>query len=146
MSREYYNLHGYAEGNKTPEYKAWISMKKRCYNKNHPHYADYGGRGISVHPEWIHDAAAFIEHVGMRPSDKHSINRMDNDRGYEPGNVVWSTQDVQCRNRRNNKLTRDDVMWIRFCILYGATYQKIADGFGITKGMVCSIVKGRTWR
>lgn len=87
----------------TPEYKCWQQLKARCLNPNHRAYPDYGGRGITVHESWGDDFMAFLEHVGQRPSPKHSLDRIDNDRGYEPGNVRWVTEGRQNTNRRPHR-------------------------------------------
>ncbi|MNE83662.1 hypothetical protein D3C80_1804970 [compost metagenome] len=78
-------------------YRCYINILARCRNENHPRYADYGGRGIPCHFESFE---AFARGVGLRPSSGHSIDRIDNDRGYEPGNVRWATDAEQSRNRR----------------------------------------------
>jgi hypothetical protein len=83
-----------------PEYKAWKSLKRRCLNPSSQAYRLYGARGISVHPAWITSFEAFFDHVGPRPSPKHSIDRIDNDGNYEPGNVRWATAKQQASNRR----------------------------------------------
>lgn len=87
----------------TPEYAAWRDLKSRCLNPNHIAYPDYGGRGITVYEPWVHDFVAFYEHVGPRPSDDHTLDRLDNDKGYEPGNVAWRTWGVQQNNRRPHR-------------------------------------------
>lgn len=87
-------------GHGTVEYIAWNAMVQRCTRASHPAFKNYGGRGIAVCAEWRHDFAAFLAHVGSRPSAGHSLDRIDNDRGYEPGNVRWATYDVQMINRR----------------------------------------------
>jgi hypothetical protein len=89
------------------EYRAWSSMRERCGNPSHPAYDRYGGRGIRVAPEW--DTAtggfeAFLAHVGPRPKGKFDIDRRDNERGYEPGNVRWATRKENSRNRRGNRM------------------------------------------
>lgn len=95
--------HGAAKrGEVTSEFAIWSGMISRCYDPKTTRYPQYGGRGIAVCDEWRTDFAAFLAHVGPRPSSKHSIDRIDNDRGYEPGNVRWATMKEQCRNRRNN--------------------------------------------
>src|SRR3954468_10898783 len=88
-------------GLRTPEYQAWLRMKKRCFNPRSKDYADYGGRGITVCDEWKDDFAAFMAHIGPRPSPVHSVDRIRNSEGYRPGNVKWSTRTEQSRNRRS---------------------------------------------
>lgn len=89
-----------------PEYVIWKSMKQRCHNKRSTAYPDYGGRGIHVCTAWRVSFATFLSDVGPRPSLAHQLDRIDNDRGYEPGNVRWTTPQVNCNNtRRNRKLT-----------------------------------------
>lgn len=92
---------GATRGNHAPEYWIWQAMKQRCRNHRHKHYADYGGRGIRVCARWAASFAAFISDVGPRPSSRHSIDRVDNDGNYEPGNCKWSTSSEQARNRRS---------------------------------------------
>ena len=87
----------------SPEYKAWSSMKTRCGNPNNNRWKYYGGRGISVCNEWVNNFSAFFDHIGPRPSPVHSIDRINNDGDYEPGNVKWSTPSEQARNRRKKK-------------------------------------------
>lgn len=96
--------------NETPEKFAWRAMNARCHNPNHQNYKNYGARGIFVCPEWRNDYQAFLNHVGKRPSARHSIERMNNHLGYEPGNVKWATRDEQMRNQRgNHRITIDGV-------------------------------------
>lgn len=86
---------------KDPEYRAWERMKRRCYDNKFDSYPYYGGRGITVYEPWHNDYEAFLAHVGKRPSSGHSLDRIDNDKGYEPGNVRWATSLEQKNNRRN---------------------------------------------
>lgn len=97
--------HGHARGRRTvcpptPEYQTWLNVKARCGNPKNPRYADYGGRGILLFSPWQEDFAAFLAAVGPKPSPRHSIDRIDNDKGYEPGNVRWATPEEQSGNRR----------------------------------------------
>lgn len=94
-------IHG-ASSNKeeTTEYVIWKGMKQRCSNPKHVAYRMYGGRGITVCERWRVSFTAFYADMGPRPSKGHSIDRIDNERGYEPGNVRWATSDVQGANRR----------------------------------------------
>jgi hypothetical protein len=82
-----------------PEYAVWQAMNARCFNPNNPRYADYGERGISVCAEW-RDFAVFIRDLGDRPSARHSLDRIDNSKGYEPTNCKWSLPHDQMTNRR----------------------------------------------
>ena len=86
----------------TPEYAAWHCIKERCLNPNTTHYHRYGGRGIKICSEWRDDFQVFYAYIGPRPTAKHSVDRIDNDKGYEPGNVRWATKKEQARNRRDN--------------------------------------------
>ncbi|WP_155054542.1 hypothetical protein [Streptomyces blattellae] len=84
----------------TPEYRIWQGMKWRCLNPNYKPYPRYGGRGIKVCDRWIDSFEAFLADVGPRPSPKHTLDRLDNDGNYEPGNVAWRTYKEQAQNKR----------------------------------------------
>ncbi len=85
----------------TVEYKIWAKIKLRTENPNTRSYRNYGARGIKLCSLWRQSFDEFLAHVGLRPSPSHSIDRIDNDRGYEPGNVRWATREQQASNRRN---------------------------------------------
>ncbi len=87
-----------------PERYVWDSMKQRCTNPLAQAYADYGGRGIRVHPPWLVSYQAFLADVGPRPGPGYSLERKEVNGHYEPGNVVWATQVEQNRNTRSNRL------------------------------------------
>lgn len=88
---------------KTPIYKVWASMIARCTNSTLPEYHNYGGRGITVCERWLR-FENFIADMGQRPSDKHSIDRINNDGNYEPTNCRWATKKQQCNNTRRNRI------------------------------------------
>ncbi len=88
----------------SPEYKAWHEMRQRCYNPNAKSYHNYGGRGISVCPRWRESFPSFLADMGLRPSSKHSIDRIDNNGSYEPNNCRWATLSQQHQNYRQNRL------------------------------------------
>ncbi len=85
---------------RSAERLAWTNMKRRCNNEKSPRFKDWGGRGIKVCDRWLNSFENFLADVGIRPSTDHSIDRIDNDRNYEPDNVRWATKKEQIANRR----------------------------------------------
>jgi hypothetical protein len=104
-------------------YKIWSNIKQRCTNPDNPRFADYGGRGITLCNRW-HDFNAFYADVGDRPNDL-TLDRIDNDKGYEPNNVRWISRADNNRNsRRCVMVERDGVskpinVW---CVELGIPY------------------------
>ena len=105
-NREKYGRH---RRSRTPIYKTWQSMKERCHNPTCHAYPLYGGRGITVCERWRNSFDAFLEDMGERPVGM-SIDRIDNNKGYEPSNCRWATVIDQSNNRSTNRfLTIDGV-------------------------------------
>ncbi len=103
--------HGYARvGRVTPEFKVWSRMIDRCENRNHIAYARYGGRGITICTRWRNSFEAFLADMGPRPGPGYSIDRIDNDRGYELRNCRWATPKEQARNTQHNRMLTHDGM------------------------------------
>jgi hypothetical protein len=95
-------------GRGLPEYKTWCNMKQRCFAPTTMGFARYGGRGITVCGRWRDDFAAFLADMGPRPSAGHSIDRIDVDGDYEPGNCRWATRKEQMANMSRNRFVELD--------------------------------------
>jgi hypothetical protein len=119
--------HGYKTAKKTkPEYVSWSSMIQRCENVNHKSYTNYGGRGITVCKEWREDFNNFLADMGPKPTKKHSLERKNNDEGYNPQNCIWSLMSEQSRNKRNNVFLEVNgklVLMGDYAKMCGITYQ-----------------------
>jgi hypothetical protein len=89
----------------TPEYRSWERIVQRCYNQGHVSYKNYGGRGISVCEEWRKSFMAFYRDMGRKPGGL-SLDRVNNNGNYEPGNCRWATPKQQANNRRIRKDSR----------------------------------------
>ncbi len=113
---------------KSPEYQVWRNILIRCFNPKARMYPRYGGRGITICDEWRNSFQAFFDHVGRRPSNKHSIDRIDNNGNYEPGNVRWVERKQQQQNISTN--TNIDIDGKRICLReaarqYGIPYSTL---------------------
>lgn len=134
-------------------YRIWNNMKNRCYNPNNLRYKDYGGRGITVCPEWLGDFARFAEDVGEPADPRFSLDRIDNDGNYEPGNVRWADSITQASNSRRavlvtiNKETNTISGWCRKTGIRRCVYrQRIQLGWDIARALTepANIKEGRT--
>jgi hypothetical protein len=94
----------YSGKSDTTEYSTWHGMIQRCTNPNSPRYDRYGGRGISVCSRWRESFQNFLDDMGRKPSQSHSIDRINNDGNYEPSNCRWATQAEQMRNASSANL------------------------------------------
>lgn len=90
-------------GNRTSEYNTWLSMKSRCYDINHESYQDYGGRGVIVCEQWKDSFEVFLADMGLKPSSRHSIDRINVNGNYDPSNCRWATKKQQADNTRRNR-------------------------------------------
>lgn len=87
---------------KSPIYHVWISMRQRCLDPTYRDYPNYGGRGITICPEWSASFTAFETDMGKRP-EGYLLDRINNEGNYEPSNCRWASPAVSARNTRNNK-------------------------------------------
>jgi hypothetical protein len=119
-----------------PEYSIWKGMNRRCKDPKFRVYKWYGGRGVRVCESWSKSFQNFLRDVGPRPSKKHSIDRIDVNLGYEPGNVRWATKIEQMNNTRSNVFIEIDgenktiAQWTSECGLkYSTVHRRLAAGW-----------------
>lgn len=109
----------------TKEYKAWRGIRRRCVTGTAKNFSTYGAAGIGLADEWKDNFAAFRDHIGPAPSAKHSVDRIDNAKGYEPGNVRWATSKDQSRNKRKNiyvNFNGERMLLVDACEMTGTNY------------------------
>lgn len=131
------------------EYRIWCGIIQRCTNKSVTSWRNYGGRGISICDRWRNSFKAFFEDMGHRPSKSHSIDRIDNDKGYEPTNCRWGTPQEQATNKRfhrSQKLSIDDVQIIRSRFKAGETVKSIGADYPVTIWHLRRVISGTVWK
>lgn len=142
-SKEAHTIHGMKD---TPEWRAWQGAKARITNSGGRDYARYGGRGLTMSFEWEADFMNFYRDVGPRPSNKHSLDRIDNSLGYIPGNVRWATAKEQATNRRSTRLlthkglTKSITEWAAHLgINRGTLQRRVNKGWGIERALTAPV-------
>ena len=92
-----------ADGKRETEFTAWYEAKARCTRPHHRAYGNYGGRGIKMCERWIESYDDFLADMGRKPTPCHSLERLDNSKGYGPENCAWATRESQANNTRTNR-------------------------------------------
>jgi hypothetical protein len=122
-------VHGHArKGSQHPLYTTWALMRSRCRNPRDPSWENYGGRGITVCERW-NSFPNFLADMGEKPSLQHTLDRVDNEGNYEPGNCRWATRSEQIRNSRRRRKS--------------LTATRIAKALGLTKAELREMVEQR---
>ena len=123
---------------KSPEYCAWVNMKTRCYNEKVAD-KDYFGKGITVCDRWLNSFENFYADMGKRPSNHHSIDRINNDKGYSPENCRWATLDIQATNKKRvvyyetNGIRKNLQEWSNYFGVHQANLMNTLKSKGIKK-------------
>lgn len=116
---ESFKTHGLS---KYPEYATWLRIKQRCFDKNSPAYRKYGLKGILLSKEYVEDFEVFLSEVGRKPLGKFSIDRIDNSRGYEKGNMRWACDIQQARNKGKVSYNTSGFTGVSWLVQRGHTY------------------------
>ena len=117
----------------SPEWQTWTYMRSRCNSPSNAQYPRYGGRGIKVCARWEESYNNFLEDIGRKPTPTHSIERIDVNGNYEPGNCKWATPREQARNRSNNVKLELNGVWL--CA------RDWAEKIGVKEGTICKRIK-----
>ena len=125
-------------------YRRWQRIKSRCTNKNCHDYKYYGGRGITICIEWANDVKAFAEYMGKPPGSNFEVGRINNDLGYQPGNVCWVTRTENMRNTQRTHWVVVDgrkVSLKEACaaanVTYYRTHKRLCRGLSIEDALQC---------
>jgi hypothetical protein len=117
---------------RSPEYRVWATMRNRCNDPTATEYERYGGKGIAVCDRWDRSFQAFIDDMGRRPTPRHQIDRIDGDKGYEPGNCRWATPRENTNNQAVTKHVTVDgvtkplsVIAEEYGIAYDTLYRRV---------------------
>jgi hypothetical protein len=131
------------------EYSSYRSMKDRCTLKSHIFYDLYGGRGITICKEWADSKGfpSFIKDMGPKPSEEHTLDRINSDGNYESLNCVWATRKEQVQNRLSNKIcSKSEADKIRNMYSTGNyTYEELAELYDCANKTIGNIISNKSW-
>ena len=130
-----------------PLYGIYRNMLNRCYRKKNHNFKHYGGKGVTVCPEWKCHYPAFAAWALKNRWQKGlEIDRLDNDGPYSPENCRITTHTENVRNSAKAKLTREDVVEIRKMLNEGMTHEAVAAHFPVSRPHIANIKAGRRWK
>ena len=137
-----FRQHGMSRSRRA-EHQAWVDAKARTSDPNNSTYPDYGGRGIDMEPRLASDFSAFLAEVGLKPGKSHSLDRIDNNKGYWSGNIRWATSVQQHRNKRGIKIRDFDIPHI-LAAYPSYSISAIATRYGVCYTTIWKIVRGHS--
>ena len=142
---EPYHKIRHGQANRTPTYQSWGAAIQRCTNPKNRYWHIYGGRGIQVCEAWKTSFEVFFADMGERPLG-YTLDRINSDGDYEPGNCRWATAKQNGRNRRDVKLSESAAASIRQAYAAGGvTHRQLADAYGVSHATIGQLIRGRTW-
>lgn len=130
----------------TPEYRTWNGAKMRCVSQSNNQWPNYGGRGIKMCERWVDSFDNFLADMGPRPSTTHTLDRLDVNGHYEPGNCRWATPTEQNRNTRSTVLTEEKVRQAHLLKADGKSITEIALTIGVGKSAIYQALLGNSWK
>ncbi len=135
--------HGHSiNGKSSPTYQSWYNMKRRCQDSNHKYYKYYGGRGIKVCERW-RDFVNFLSDMGEKPEGL-TLDRINNDGNYEPGNCRWATRKEQNQNQRDYKTQYLFIAMNNQGTMIASNNQReFARQHGLDQGCITNCLNGR---
>ena len=137
--------HGASTDRQASGFGSWERMVRSVTDPNHTNYEQYGGTGLDIDPRWL-DYTVFIADMGAKPTPQHTIDRIDNAKGYWLGNCRWATQQEQNQNTTRNKLDPKKVRAIRQQYAKGGVSQReIAEFYDVDPSLISRVVRGEYW-
>ena len=143
--RSLFTKHGMST---SAEYRSWDHMIQRCSNPKNQRFADYGGRGVLVCDRWLESFENFLSDMGFKPTPKHTLDRVDNNKGYSPENCRWADPKTQMNNKKNNHYlefngeTKSLSDWsLHTGIPYSCLSSRIARGWSVERALTEQVAK-----
>lgn len=131
---------------RTPEYRSWEAMRQRCLNPSNKKYPNYGGRGITICSRWD-SFPVFLSDMGLKPSRQHTLDRIDNNLGYDPENCQWADYEQQGHNKRSTILNTEAAKVIRHFKAKGWGYGRLLSKlYGVTEATISGVYYRKSWR
>ena len=126
-------------------YNIWMRMRSRCNNPNHQSYQYYGGKGITIDPRWD-SFQIFKQEIGEPPTSRHTLDRIDSNKGYYASNCRWATRKEQAQNRSSCKLSTWSALLIRAEYIPGKVKQSdLAEKYGVCRRNISLILRNLIW-